>query len=150
MPRARNSRADGTPGDTSSSALHLGLNSPRQLMHRTRLIPLAALLAACASAGPIATGPGAGEPRTHAPQPTTGAITPADLMTRLYIFADDSMLGRESGTLGNVIGTNYVAREMARMGLEPGGESQSWFQTVPIRIARVDTTRPLTVNGAPL
>jgi hypothetical protein len=78
------------------------------------------------------------------------AITPSDLMTRLYVFADDSMLGRESGTLGNVRGTNYVAREMARMGLEPAGENGTWFQTVPIRIARVDTSRTLTVDGTPL
>jgi hypothetical protein len=33
-------------------------------------------------------------PRTHKPRPTTAAITTADLMTRLYIFADDSMQGR--------------------------------------------------------
>src|SRR3954462_10058248 len=29
-------------------------------------------------------------PRTHVPSKTTTAITPADLATRLYIFADDS------------------------------------------------------------
>ncbi len=33
-------------------------------------------------------------PRTHTPRPTKPAISPADLMTRLYIFADDSMQGR--------------------------------------------------------
>ncbi|MGH7688539.1 MAG: hypothetical protein ACREN3_02965, partial [Gemmatimonadaceae bacterium] len=33
-------------------------------------------------------------PLKHAPQPTTAAITAADLMTRLYIFSDDSMQGR--------------------------------------------------------
>jgi hypothetical protein len=119
-------------------------------MHRIRLLPIVALLAGCASAGSIAPGTAGDLSRTHAPQPTSGAITPSDLMTRLYIFADDSMLGRESGTLGNVIGTNYVAREMARMGLEPAGENGTWFQTVPIRIARVDTTRALTVEGTPI
>ena len=35
-----------------------------------------------------------GYPEKHAPQPTSQAITPGDLMTRLYIFADDSMQGR--------------------------------------------------------
>jgi hypothetical protein len=39
---------------------------------------------------------------------------------------------------------------MARMGLEPAGEKGSWFQTVPIRIARVDTLHPLMVDGSPL
>jgi len=28
-------------------------------------------------------------PRTHRPAPTAPAITPGDLMTRLYILADD-------------------------------------------------------------
>ena len=76
-------------------------------------------------------------PRSHAPTPTTGAITSADLMTRLYIFADDSMLGRESGQLGNVRGTNYIAAEMQKMGLRPGGEHGTYFQTVPVLFASI-------------
>jgi hypothetical protein len=71
-------------------------------------------------------------------------------MTRLYIIADDSMLGRESGTIGNVKVTNYVAREMERMGLRPAGENGTWFQTVPVMLARIDSTRPLAVNGTAL
>jgi hypothetical protein len=118
-------------------------------MSLLRLLPLA-LLAGCASAGAVAR-PSTGElPRSHAPTPTEGAITPADLMTRLYIIADDSMLGRESGTIGNVKVTNYVAREMERMGLQPGGENGTYFQTVPVIIARIDSTRPLTVEGSAL
>ena len=33
------------------------------------------------------------------------------------------------------------------MGLQPGGENGTWFQTVPIFIARMDTTRTLDVDG---
>jgi hypothetical protein len=124
---------------------------PRRLVSRTSLA-LAALLAGCATAG-TNVGPSAsptGEMRTHTPVPTVGAISAADAMTRLYIFADDSMLGREAGTLGNVKGTDYVAAEMKRMGLEPGGENGTYFQTVPIVISRVDSTRTISVNGSPL
>ena len=71
-------------------------------------------------------------------------------MTRLYIIADDSMLGREAGTLGNVKVTNYVAREMQRMGLRPAGENGTFFQTVPVIIALIDSARPLTVDGSAL
>ena len=51
---------------------------------------------------PVATAP---VPRTAlplklAPRPTKGAITADDLMTRLYIFADDSLMGRDAGTEG--------------------------------------------------
>ena len=89
-------------------------------------------------------------PRTHAPVATEPAITPADLMTRLYIIADDSMQGREAGTIGNVKVTNYVAREMERMGLRPGGENGTYFQTVPVIISRIDSTRTIVVDGTPL
>jgi hypothetical protein len=89
-------------------------------------------------------------PRTHTPAATESAITPADLMTRLYIIADDSMLGREAGTLGNVKATNYIAREMERMGLRPGGESGTYFQTVPVTVTRIDSTRAIAVDGTTL
>ncbi|MEP6574382.1 MAG: hypothetical protein ABJD11_16905, partial [Gemmatimonadota bacterium] len=34
-------------------------------------------------------------PRQHKPEPTSAEISAKDLMTRLYIFSDDSMMGRE-------------------------------------------------------
>src|SRR5260370_470021 len=78
-------------------------------------------------------------PRTHTPQPTTAAITAADLMTRLYIFADDSMQGRQVGRLGNAKGTAYIAAEVRRMGLTPAGDSGTFFQNLP-------TFRPVLVT----
>lgn len=75
-------------------------------------------------------------PRTHQPRPTSAAISAADLMTRLYIFADDSMQGREAGTVGNVKGTAYIAGELKRMGLKPAGDSGTYFQVLPSRFAR--------------
>jgi hypothetical protein len=86
----------------------------------------------------------------HAARPTGGAISASDLMSRLYVFADDSMEGREAGTRGNVKATDYVAREMHRIGLRPAGENGGWFQTVPILIATMDTTKTLVVDGATL
>ena len=119
-------------------------------MTRYRLLSLAALVSGCATAAPITTGPTGELPRTHAARPTSAAITPDDLMSRLYAFADDSMMGREAGTRGNVMATDYVAREMARMGLRPAGDNGTWFQTVPIFIASMDTTRTLNVEGTSL
>jgi hypothetical protein len=119
-------------------------------MPRLRQLPLAALLAGCATAVPVAGGPTGELPHTHRAQPTSPAILPADLMSRLYPFADDSMMGREAGTRGNVMATDFVAREMARIGLQPGGENGTWFQTVPIYVASMDTTRTLDVGGVAL
>jgi hypothetical protein len=89
-------------------------------------------------------------PLKHAPQPTTAAITAADLMTRLYIYADDSMMGREAGTGGDVKATSYIAAEVRRMGLQPAGDSGTYFQTIPLRMRAFDTTSTFTVAGAPL
>lgn len=71
-------------------------------------------------------------PRTLAPRPTEAAITAADLMTRLYIVADDSMGGRASGSEGHVKATNYIAAEAQRLGLRPAGTNGSWFQDLPM------------------
>jgi hypothetical protein len=46
--------------------------------------------------------------------------------------------------------TSYVAKEMARLGLEPGGENGTWFQTIPMVRRSTDTTSTIVVKGAPL
>jgi len=91
-----------------------------------------------------------GGPRVHEPRPTLPAITAADLMTRLYIFADDSMQGREAGTTGNVRGTDYIARELKRLGLAPTGENGTYFQTIPLKTRAFDETSTFAVAGARL
>src|SRR5215212_5160806 len=63
---------------------------------------------------------------------TSAAITPQDLMTRLYIFADDSMMGRRAGEIGGIKGTAYIEREVRRLRLAPGGENGTFFQSVPL------------------
>jgi Peptidase family M28 len=89
-------------------------------------------------------------PLKHRPLPTSPEIRAEDLMTRLYIFADDSMLGREAGTEGNVRGTNYLAAEAQRVGLLPGGENGTYFQTVPLIQRAADSSSTLTIDGTRL
>src|SRR2546423_8328723 len=82
-------------------------------------------------------------PLKYKPRPTTPAISAADLKSRLYIFADDSMMGRETGTRGHIISTNYIMREVRRLGLRPGGDSGSYFQKVPIVSRPFDPTHSM-------
>ncbi len=90
-------------------------------------------------------------PRTWRPRPTTAAITADDLRSRLYPYADDSMMGREAGTLGNVKATDYVASEFRRLGLLPAGENGTYFQEVPYGRLRYDSTKvQLLVAGTAL
>src|SRR2546427_8113794 len=110
----------------------------------TRLVGVALI-----AAGPLVAQTAA-LPLTHKPQPTRTDITAADLMTRLYIFADDSMLGREAGMPGNVKGTNYIAAEIKRLGLVPAGDSGTYFQTIPLKTREFDTTSTFSVGGASL
>jgi Peptidase family M28 len=90
-----------------------------------------------------------GYPEKHAPRSTTAAITQNDLMTRLYIFADDSMMGRQVGRVGNMKGTAYIARELQRLGVQPAGDNGTYFQELPASVNRF-TDAKLSVDGADL
>jgi hypothetical protein len=108
---------------------------------------VAVVLAACGGGTtPVVTTP---LPLKRDPQPTTPAISVADLMTRLYVFADDSMMGREAGTAGHRKGTDYIARELQRLGLRPAGDNGTYFQAVPLIRRAFDTVSTITVEGGP-
>ncbi len=82
---------------------------------------------------------------------TEPAITAADLRQRLYLIADDSMMGRETGSLGAFKTSAYVAAEFRRLGLEPAGDSGTYFQRVPFWNVKVDpNSRIVTSTGASL
>lgn len=90
---------------------------------------------------------GSALPLKHTPRPTTGTITSQDLMTRLYIFADDSLAGRDVGTAGHYKATTYIAGELKRLGLKPAGDSGTFFQTLPLGERAVDRLSSLVAGG---
>ena len=78
-------------------------------------------------------------------------ITAADLRQRLYLIADDSMMGRETGSLGAFKASAYVAAEFRRLGLVPAGDSGTYFQRVPFWDVKVDpASRLATSTGTTL
>jgi hypothetical protein len=91
-----------------------------------------------------------GNPARVTPAPTTPAITVKDLQVRLYQFADDSMMGRQVGRLGNMKGTDYIAREVKRLGLLPAGDNGTYFQVLPYHFHVFTTHSRLTVDGNPV
>ncbi len=91
-----------------------------------------------------------GNPPTLSPAPTAAEITVRDLQIRLYQFADDSMMGRQVGRLGNKKGTDYIAAEFQRLGLIPAGDDGTYFQTLPYHLRKFTASSRLTVNGNPL
>ena len=92
------------------------------------------------------TAPGEG-PARHTARPTAAAITRQDAMSRLYVLADDSMMGRDAGTRGNVMGTDYIAAEARRIGLRPAGDNGTFFQAIPLVRRSVDPASTLTPRG---
>jgi len=90
------------------------------------------------------------QPLKRPPQPTVPAITAGDLMTRLYIYADDSMMGRRAGTPDNLRSTAYIESEVRKLGLVPAGDSGGYFQNVPLVKRTIDSTSTITVGGTTL
>ncbi|MFN2566870.1 MAG: M28 family peptidase [Gemmatimonadaceae bacterium] len=97
---------------------------------RLMTVPLIAAwaLAACASAQQQTSAT-----RDNGDATSTAAITSADLRARVGIFAHDSMMGRAAGTPWNDKGTDYIARELTRLGLVPAGENGTFFQNAMAR-----------------
>jgi hypothetical protein len=81
---------------------------------------------------------------------TKPAITPADLMSRLYAYADDSMMGRAAGTDYNLKATAYITAEVRRLGLLPAGDSGGYYQNVPLVKRELEPQARLAVDGTVL
>jgi hypothetical protein len=114
---------------------------PVPLMHLKRLASSAGLL----------TGLACSPPGSPVPQAATSPeISEADLRQRLFLIADDSMMGRESGSLGASRTADYVAAEFRRLGLEPAGENSGYFQVLPLWTAAVDPRSSIEVGGRTL
>ena len=58
------------------------------------------------------------------------------------------MQGRGAGERGNVVMTDYLAAELARIGVAPAGENGTYFQTIPMVRRRPDPTSSLAVDNA--
>src|ERR1700752_1515122 len=77
---------------------------------------------------------------------TEAAITEKDLQRRLYLIADDSTLGAETGSEGPFNPPTYIAAESQPLGLEPAGDNGTYFQAVPFWDVRVDPRSQLTTS----
>ena len=72
------------------------------------------------------------------PSGTEAAITEADLAQRISRLSDDAFEGRGPASEKGELTADWLAQEMARIGLEPAGENGSWFQTVGMVEQTVD------------
>ncbi len=77
---------------------------------------------------------------------STADITEQDFADRVAILADDRFEGRAPGTPAGEASAQWIADEMARIGLEPAFDG-SWFQTVPLVSAELEPGSTMTITG---
>lgn len=87
------------------------------------------------------------------PTPSSAAALPKAsaqaIEAHMTFLGDDSLEGRDTGSRGHQIASNYIATQLAALGLEPAGE-QGYFQSVPLRKAMLvqsSAKMSLTKNG---
>ncbi len=68
-------------------------------------------------------------------------ITPADVVHRIGVIADDSMLGRATPSPQLEQVARYIAGEFKRFGLKPLGDSGTFIQHYPIARQQIDLTK---------
>ncbi|MDX9754440.1 MAG: M28 family peptidase, partial [bacterium] len=74
----------------------------------------------------------------------THAIQEATLRAHTQFLADDLLEGRGVGTRGEALATRYIAAQFAALGLQPGGEADTYFQQVPLVATTADPAMVLS------
>src|SRR5690606_32430039 len=130
---------------------HCLFRSPRM---RSSLILLCAgslLLAACSQApapdpDATASAPGStpGSTPDHAFKPDIDAD---DLRVMVSTLASDEFEGRAPGSAGEEKTVAYIQAQYERIGLEPGGDNGSFFQTVPMVETTADESTVLRLDS---
>lgn len=115
---------------------------------KTLMLTAAALALVACAPDTAATAPEASEAAAAPtdlllplPEETAAEIRAADLAVRIKTLADDIFEGRGPGTPAGEASADWVAAEMARIGLQPGGEKGGWFQQVGMVNQTVDAAQ---------
>ena len=73
---------------------------------------------------------------SHEPEQQLSA-RPAAIEAHLQFLASDELEGRDTGSRGHQIASNYIASQFQALGLTPAGDNDSYMQQVPLRSARL-------------
>ncbi|HEX6107395.1 MAG TPA: M28 family peptidase [Gemmatimonadales bacterium] len=87
---------------------------------------------------------GAGSPGARVAR----ALDANTLRAHLEFLADDALEGRAPGTRGGDAAAAYIAAQFRRLGLEPAGDSGSYYQQVPIISLTPEPTLAVTKPAA--
>lgn len=111
-----------------------------------RVLTLAVIWLGSASCTPPPPEPAT--PAGRAAGPAEQEISDAAIRAHIQMLASDLFEGRAPGSRGGELAAEYLATTMAAMGLEPAGDTGTFFQEVPIVESVVDRKLALSVPGA--
>lgn len=95
-----------------------------------RQLTLTGLVAASLAAATAS--PGETQQRAAVATAAVRAVRASAMRAHLEFLADDALEGRAPGTRGGDIAAKYLRAQFQRLGLEPAGDSGSYFHRVPI------------------
>ncbi len=75
-------------------------------------------------------------------------VNEKSLMSHIRFLSHDLLEGRAPATRGDMLTITYIASQMERIGLKPGGENGTYFQSVPILSTYLDPSASLLVRGS--
>jgi hypothetical protein len=86
-------------------------------------------------------------------RPAASAAAAARVSTRtlqahLGFLADDALEGRTTGSRGAAVAAHYIAAQFRRLGLEPAGDSGSYFHAIPLASRRAEPRLQASGEGA--
>ena len=84
------------------------------------------------------------QPKQSGATQVAQAVDSNAFRAHLRFLADDALEGRRPGTRGGELAAKYIAAQFERLGLEPAGDSGTYFQRVPIITLTPDPTLKLT------
>jgi hypothetical protein len=109
---------------------------------RILLLPLLAALGGCAAAAAPVHAPGSAS--------TASGIAAGDMRHRVYLLADDSMRGRDTGTPGAAAAARYIASEAERLGLRPAGDDGTYYNRSNLQRRQIDMRIRVTGDAVSL
>src|SRR5690606_14611207 len=127
-------------------------------MRPTQLVlslAVATALAACGNGEPAAAAAAANTGDAPAATASTHAFSPElskdDFAEMVKTLSSDEFQGRAPGSPGGEMTVEYIKAQYERIGLEPGGDDGSFFQTVPMVETTADesTVLHMEVAGEP-
>src|SRR5580704_12719068 len=68
-------------------------------------------------------------------------ISPDAIRADMRFLADDALEGRGTATRGHELAAKYMATRFEGMGLQPAGDNNTYFQSVPVRSLRTDVNK---------